>query len=85
VGSCVRIITYFQIIDPHKVREFIIINEPFLKKLVEEIPRERKGKENNRKIDSILALSIITRIEVIAWRKIKEKLSLCNFQIEEGG
>ncbi|MHA1401853.1 MAG: hypothetical protein ACTSQE_16000 [Candidatus Heimdallarchaeaceae archaeon] len=33
---------YFQIIDPHKVREFIIINEPFLKKLVEEKPRESK-------------------------------------------
>jgi len=27
---------------PHKVREFIIINEPFLKKLIEEKPRTIK-------------------------------------------
>ncbi|UJG43657.1 MAG: hypothetical protein K9W46_01580 [Candidatus Heimdallarchaeum endolithica] len=34
--------THFQILDPHKVIEFIIINEPFLKKLVKEETRESK-------------------------------------------
>jgi len=42
VGVYVGIITYFQIIDPHKLRELIIINEPFLKKLVKEELRESK-------------------------------------------
>ncbi|MHA1868624.1 MAG: hypothetical protein ACTSXD_11325 [Candidatus Heimdallarchaeaceae archaeon] len=34
--------SFFQIIDLHKARKFIIINEPFLKKLVKEEPRESK-------------------------------------------
>jgi len=58
-GVYVGIMTYFQIIDPHKVREFIIINEPFLKKLVDEKTREsKKGrkrieKKNSRKMGNI--------------------------------
>jgi len=32
----------------------------------------------------ILAIAIITRIEGIAWRKLEEKLALCDFLIEEG-
>jgi len=36
VGS----MSYFQIIDLHKIREFIIINEPFFKEIVKEEPRE---------------------------------------------
>ncbi|MHA1866481.1 MAG: hypothetical protein ACTSXD_00285 [Candidatus Heimdallarchaeaceae archaeon] len=48
--------THFQILDPHKVREFIIINEPFLKKLVKEETRESKrGRKRiaERKMDNI--------------------------------
>jgi len=77
--------TYFQILDPHKVREFIIINEPFLKKLVKEEPRESKrGRKRIAERGVILVLAIIARIEGIAWRKLEEKLSLCDFLIEEG-
>ncbi|UJG44156.1 MAG: transposase [Candidatus Heimdallarchaeum endolithica] len=76
---------FFQIIDPHKAREFIIINEPFLKKLVKEEPRESKrGRKRIAERWVILALAIIARIEGIAWRKLEEKLSLCDFLIEEG-
>ncbi|UJG44502.1 MAG: hypothetical protein K9W46_04815 [Candidatus Heimdallarchaeum endolithica] len=42
----VGIITYFQILDPQKVREFIIINEPFLKKLVKR--KREKVREGER-------------------------------------
>jgi len=78
--------SYFKILDPHKVREFIIINEPFLKKLVKEEPSEsmigRKKLQKERLV--ILGLAIIARIEGIDWRKLEEKLSLCYFLIEEG-
>ncbi|MHA1400344.1 MAG: transposase, partial [Candidatus Heimdallarchaeaceae archaeon] len=76
---------YFQILDPHKLREFIIINEPFLKKLVEEKPRTNKrGRKRIAERWVILAIAIIARVEGIAWRKLEEKLSLCDFLIEEG-
>jgi len=42
----VGIITYFQILDPQKVREFISINEPFLKKLVKR--KREKVREGER-------------------------------------
>ncbi|UJG43927.1 MAG: hypothetical protein K9W46_01785 [Candidatus Heimdallarchaeum endolithica] len=85
MGVYVGIITHFQIIDPHKVREFIIINEPFLKKLVDEKTREsKKGRKRIAEGWVILAIGIIARIEGIAWRKLEEKLSLCDFLIEEG-
>jgi len=85
VGVYVGSMTYFQILDPHKVREFISINEPFLKKLVKEEPRESKrGRKRIGERWVILAIAIIARIEGIAWRKVEEKLSLCDFLIEEG-
>jgi len=85
VGVYIGSMTYFQIIEPHKVREFIIINEPFLKKLVEEKTREsKKGRKRIAERWVILAIAIIPRIEGIAWTKLEEKLSLCDFLIEEG-
>ncbi len=85
VGVYVGSRTYFQIIDPHKVREFIIINETFLKKLVEEKTREsRRRRKRIAERWVILALAIIARIEGIAWGRLEEKLSLCDFLIEEG-
>jgi len=51
---------------------------------LKEEPRERKrGRKRIEERWVILALAIIAKIEGIAWRKIKEKLSLCNFLIEE--
>ncbi|UJG43107.1 MAG: hypothetical protein K9W46_12125 [Candidatus Heimdallarchaeum endolithica] len=76
---------YFQILDSQKVREFIVINELFLKKLVKEETRESKrGRKRIVERWVILAIAIIARIEGIAWRKLEEKLSLCDFLIEEG-
>ena len=34
--------SYFQILNPHKVKEFIKVNEPFLRALVKEPPRNNK-------------------------------------------
>ncbi|UJG43980.1 MAG: hypothetical protein K9W46_02070 [Candidatus Heimdallarchaeum endolithica] len=77
--------TYFQIIDPHKVREFTIINEPFLKKLVKEETRKcKRGRKRIAERWVVITIAIIARIEGIAWRKLEEKLSLCVFLIEEG-
>ena len=42
VGVYVGIMSYFQILNPHKVKEFIKVNEPFLRALVKEPPRNNK-------------------------------------------
>ena len=39
VGVYVGIMTYFLILNPHKVKEFLKVNEPFLRALVKEPPR----------------------------------------------
>jgi len=63
----------------------IIFNEPFLKKLVEEKTRESKrGRKRIAERWVILCIAIIARIEGIAWRKLEEKLFLCDFLIGEG-
>jgi len=81
VGS----MTYFQILDPHKLREFISINDLFLKKLVkEELGERKRGRKRIAERWVILALAIIARIEGIDWRKVEEKLILCDFLIKEG-
>ncbi|MHA1401206.1 MAG: hypothetical protein ACTSQE_12725 [Candidatus Heimdallarchaeaceae archaeon] len=52
---------------------------------MKEEPRESKrGRKRIAERWVILALAIIARIEGIAWRKLEEKLSLCDFLIEEG-
>ncbi|MHA1205308.1 MAG: transposase [Candidatus Heimdallarchaeaceae archaeon] len=52
---------------------------------MDEKPREsKKGRKRITERWVILALAIIARIEGIAWRKSEEKLSLCDFLIEEG-
>jgi len=86
VGVYVGHMTYFQIIDPHKVREFIIINEPFLKKVVEEKPRESKrGRKRIAERWVVLALAIIARIEGIAWlEKVRRKVVFMRFSDRRG-
>jgi len=51
---------------------------------VKEEPREcKRGRKRIAERWVILAIAIIARIEGIAWRKLEEKLSLCDFLIEE--
>jgi len=51
---------------------------------VKEEPRESKrGRKRIGERWVILAIAIITRIEGIAWRKVEEKMALCDFLIEE--
>jgi len=85
MGVYVGSMPNFLILESHKVREFIIINDLFLKKLMKEEPRERKrGRKRITERWVILAIVIIARIERIAWRKLEEKISLSVFLIEEG-
>ncbi|MHA1854222.1 MAG: hypothetical protein ACTSUF_12055 [Candidatus Heimdallarchaeaceae archaeon] len=77
--------SYFQILTPHKVREFLKVNEHFLRALVKEPPRtSKRGKKRIAKRWMIVALVVIARIEGIAWRKLGEKLAYCDFLVEEG-
>ena len=77
--------SYFQILNPHKVKEFLKVNEPFLRALVKEPPRtSNKGRKRIAERWVIVALVVIARIEGIAWRKLGEKLAWCDFLVEEG-
>ena len=85
VGVYVGSMSYFQILNPHRVKEFLKVNEPLLRAMVKEPPRtSKRGRKRIAERWVIVALVVIARIEGIAWRKLGEKLALCDFLIEEG-
>lgn len=85
MGIYVGNMQHFQTLNPHKVKEFIMINEPFLRTIVKEEKKESKrGRPRIGEKWIIVALVIIGRIEGISWRALGEKLELCSFLIEEG-
>jgi len=45
VGVEVGSMSYFQILNPHKLKGFLKVNEPFLRAMVKEPPRTVKGVE----------------------------------------
>ena len=68
--------SYCLILNPHKVEEFIKVNEPFLRTLVKESPRtSKRGRKRIAERWVIVALVVIVRIEGITWRKLGEKLA----------
>ena len=68
--------SYFQILNPHRVREFLKVKETFLRALVKEPPRtSNRGRKRIAERWVIVTLAVIARIEGIAWRKLEKKLA----------
>jgi len=64
VGVYVGSMNYFQILNPHRVKEFLKVNEPFLRALVKEPPRtSNKGRKRiaERWVRVALALVMIAK------------------------
>ena len=53
---------YFLILNPHRVKEFLKVNEPFLRALVKEPPRNNKrGRKRIAERWVIVALVVIAK------------------------
>ena len=80
--------SYFLILNPHRVKEFLKVNEPFLRALVKEPPRTNKrGRKRIAERWVIVTLVAIARIEGIAWieevERDKNLLSFLSFLLKE--
>ena len=72
-------------INPHKLKKFIIVNEPLLRALVREQHRgKRRGRKRIAERWIIVAIAVVARMENITWRALPRMLEGCKFLIEEG-
>ena len=64
MGVYVGSVSYFQILNPHRVKEFLKVKEPLLRALVKEPPRtSNRGRKRIAERWLIVGLVMIARIE----------------------
>ncbi|OLS16851.1 MAG: hypothetical protein HeimC2_45990 [Candidatus Heimdallarchaeota archaeon LC_2] len=74
-----------QTINPHVLREFILVNEDILKRKFPE--RKNQLKVGRPRIGLrwvIVAICVFARVDQIVWRDLPSKLISCDFLIDEG-
>ena len=87
MGVYVGIMSYFQILKPHRVKEFLKVNEPLLRALVKEPPRtSNRGRKRIAERWVRVALVMIAkqgkdRGDSLEETGEREKLSWCDFLI----
>ena len=78
---------YLRVFHPHRVKEFLQINEPFLQRKFAEkaFPDQKKGGRPRIGVRWVLvALCILGRREGISWRELGDQFCLCEFLTKEG-
>lgn len=74
-----------QIINPHVLQQFILLNEYILRiKFPEARITSKRGRPRIGLRWVLVAICVFARNEQITWKKLPEKLSNCNFLIENG-
>ena len=73
-----------QIIDPHTLRDFILLHQDFLRpKFPDAKITSKRGRPRIGLRWVIIAICVYAKVDNIVWRDLPSKLRLCEFLIEE--